>query len=91
MESREEQKKRMLDNIENPGAGGTHGREASRARLDTILVEEMVQHLAQLSAELHSASESSTKWAHALVQATWVLVFVTGVMALVAIVRGVWG
>jgi hypothetical protein len=50
-------KNHLIQQICQPEAGGTHGREAARAELDALLIEELTSGLKQLSADINHAKK----------------------------------
>lgn len=74
----------LVDKIRDPGPSGTHGREAFRAELDILLLEEHLKGLQRLSLSLDlaatawaAAEQRLTRHTKALVPWTKVLAFAT--------------
>jgi len=83
-------RERLLRDIAAP-SDGTHGREGSRARLDTLLVADLTASLGQLGSELTEtrkqladSSDAASRHQRALVRWTAVLSFATAAYAVAA-------
>ena len=87
----------LLGKIAEPGSGGTHAREAERARLDALLVQDLTASLGQLGGELlqtrnqmAASSAVASRHQRALVAWTAVLSFATVAYALAAFLPFFW-
>ena len=83
------EQEKLIQDIAAP-ASGTHGREAARAKLDSLLLKDLTTSLGQLGGELAKSSEAASRHQRALVRWTAVLSFATIAYAVVAFMPFLW-
>src|SRR3989442_10076266 len=52
MSERPSEQEKFIQQIAEPGSGGTHAREAARAKLDALLIKDLTASLGQLGGEV---------------------------------------
>lgn len=71
----------LVEKIREPGSGGTHWREAARAEVDIVLLEEHLKGLQSVSSGLNLATSAWISTQERLAKHTKALVFWTKVLA----------
>jgi len=97
MSERPSEQEKFIQQIAEPGSGGTHAREAARAKLDALLIKDLTASLGQLGGELlqtrkqmAESSVAASRHQRALVAWTVVLSLATIAYAVAAFLPFSW-